>query len=274
MLANKKRKKHRFLTFIIIVIILGVVWWINTFMLTTTEVTIEDNEIHDDITIVQLTDLHGSTFGRDNKALIRRVEKAEPDIVVVTGDMYSAGSERGREVAVNLLGKLAEKYPVYAINGEHDNDNHYFEMLENVGVDVLEYESRDINIGSTTLCLYGITNVYYTPTFDLANEFTLDRSKYNILLAHADNFDAFADFGMDLTICGDTHGGQVRLPWAGALINKGIWFPERLGEEEVGYVKGLFEKDGSHLFVSSGLGNYPVPIRFMNMPEVAVIHLK
>ena len=70
--------------------------------------------------------------------------------------------------------------------------------------------------------LYGITNVYYTDTFDLTNAFTLDQSVYNILLAHITNFEDFADFGMDLSICGDTHGGQVRLPYLGGLINQGL----------------------------------------------------
>ena len=77
---------------------------------------------------------------------------------------------------------------------------------------------------------------------------------------------------MDLSLCGDSHGGQVRLPYLGGLNNRGEWFPERSGTD-ARYVKGLYEEGGKNLFVSGGLGNYPVPVRFLDRPEVAVIRL-
>ncbi len=272
-MKKKKTKKHRgCLTFLTFIILVGGLWWFNTYTVKTTEVTIESHKIKDDIKIVQLTDLHGSQFGPNNQVIISKIDRINPDFIVVTGDMYSSGDNKGRKIAEDLIRKLDEKYDVYAVNGEHDNDNNYLEALRDMGVDVLDYESRDIVIGDTRLCIYGIDNVFYTDTFDLANEFSLEREKYNILLAHIENFNAFAKFGMDLSICGDTHGGQLRLPYVGALINRGIWFPE-LEDGEGRYVKGLFEKEKTKLFVSSGLGNYPVPIRFMNRPEIAVINL-
>lgn len=272
-MKKKKIKKHRgCLTFLTFIILVGGLWWFNTYTVKTTEVTIESHKIKDDIKIVQLTDLHGSQFGPNNQVIISKIDRINPDFIVVTGDMYSSGDNKGRKIAEDLIRKLDEKYDVYAVNGEHDNDNNYLETLRDMGVDVLDYESRDIVIGDTRLCIYGIDNVFYTDTFDLANEFSLEREKYNILLAHIENLNAFAKFGMDLSICGDTHGGQVRLPYVGALINRGIWFPE-LEDGEGRYVKGLFEKEKTKLFVSSGLGNYPVPIRFMNRPEIAVINL-
>ena len=117
-------------------------------------------------------------------------------------------------------------------------------------------------------CALPISNVYYSPTFNLKNAFTLDESRLNILLAHSENMEDFADFGLDLVLCGDTHGGQVRLPYAGALVNNGIWLPELKGRI---YTKGLYAKDDTQLFISSGLGNYPVPLRFLNRPEIAVL---
>ena len=158
----------------------------------TTEVTIESHKIKDDIKIVQLTDLHGSQFGPNNQVIISKIDRINPDFIVVTGDMYSSGDNKGRKIAEDLIRKLDEKYDVYAVNGEHDNDNNYLETLRDMGVDVLDYESRDIVIGDTRLCIYGIDNVFYTDTFDLANEFSLEREKYNILLAHIENFNAFA----------------------------------------------------------------------------------
>lgn len=273
MSKSKKRKPCGCRNFILYCLILAGVWYYGTFTLKTTEVTIETDQIEDPVTIVQLTDLHGAAFGENNKYLFQAIKEANPDFVVVTGDMYTAGDETGRDMAVSLLGRLAKLYPVYSVNGEHDHEGDYEAELTEAGVDVLDYENRDIKVGRTTLRLYGITNVYYTETFDLTNEFELDQRYYNILLAHISNFDAFADFGMDLSLCGDSHGGMVRLPYLGGLNNRGQWFPER-GETDAKYVKGLYEKGDKKLFVSSGLGNYPVPLRFWNRPEIAVIHLQ
>lgn len=272
MSKRKERKRHGFRNFTLYCLILAGIWYFNTFTLKTTEITIESGQIKSPVTIVQLTDLHGASFGENNRYLIERVKTADPDFVAVTGDMYTAGDREGEDTAVRLLSELADMYPVYSVNGEHDNDGDYERKLKQAGVDVLDYESRDIEAGDTVLRLYGITNVYYSDTFDLTNEFVLDESCYNILLAHISNFEDFAGFGMDLSLCGDSHGGQVRIPGLGGLNNRGEWFPE-LGSTDARYVKGLYEENGKKLFVSGGLGNYPVPVRFLNRPEAAVIHL-
>lgn len=243
-----------------------------TYTLKTTEVTIASNKVNSDVTFVQLTDLHGSSFGENNVDLIDRVKKVDPDFIIVTGDMYTHRSEKGEDIAVDLLRTLAKEYKVYSVNGEHDNDKAYEARLTEAGVDVLDYEMRNITVGTTRINLYGITNVYYTPTFDLHNAFRLDKSAYNILAAHIANAGAFDDFGVDLSVCGDSHGGQIRIPYYGAIYNQGTFLPEtKVGD--AAYTKGLYEVGDSKLFISSGLGNYPLPIRFLNRPEIAVIHL-
>ncbi len=274
MSKRRERKRHGCRNFLFFCLLCAGVWFYGTFTLTTTDVTVRSDQISSPVTIVQLSDLHGYSFGEDNKYLIERIKEANPDFIVATGDMFTAGDADGQDVAVELLGRLAKMYPVYSVNGEHDNDDRYEKRLTEAGVDVLEYEWRNITVGSTVLRLYGITNVYYSPTFDLTNEFDLDQGYFNILAAHIANFQPFAEFGMDLSLCGDTHGGQVRLPVAGCVYNGSEWFPEIEGEGDVIYQKGLYEKNGAKLFVSSGLGSYPIPLRFWNRPEVAVIHLE
>lgn len=272
MSSRREKKRHGCRNFILYCLIVLGVWYFGTFTIQTTEVTIESDQIESPVTIVQLTDLHGSSFGENNEYLIDAVKAAEPDFIVATGDLYTAGDEAGQDTAVKLMKDLAELYPVYSVHGEHDNDRDYEARLTEAGVDVLDYEYRDIEVGDSVVRLYGITNVYYTDTFDLTNEFQLDQNYYNILAAHISNFEDFADFGMDLSLCGDSHGGQVRLPYLGGLNNRGEWFPER-GNTDAKYVKGLYSLGDKKLFVSSGLGNYPVPVRFLNRPEIAVIHL-
>ena len=150
-------------------------------------------------------------------------------------------------------------------------------MLKQNGVNVLDYKKEEITINDTKINLYGITNQYYSPTFNLKNEFEINKEEYNILLAHISNFEKFEEFGIDLSLCGDTHGGEIRLPFIGAVINRGIWFPEIRKDIEnidVKCVKGLYKRNDSYLFVSSGLGSYPIGVRLFNRPEIAVIKLK
>ena len=94
----------------------------------------------------------------------------------------------------------------------------------------------------------------------------------SILLAHIPNYAAYKNWGADLIVCGDTHGGMVRLPFLGPLQYNGIWFP-RLTSSQPVYDKGFYEMDGHALYVSSGLGNYPFPVRLFNRPEVSVLTL-
>ncbi len=267
--TKRKTKKNVGLRVLFFCAVVFCLWLFSTFTLKTTKAEIVSNKVKDEITIVQISDLHGFSFGINNSSLIKRIEKCNPDFIAVTGDMYTYQSEEGKTNALKLMKKLAENHTVYYVNGEHDNDEEFNAQLKNNGVHVLDYLYEDIRVGSTDVRVYGIDNVYYSPTFDLNNEFELDNSKYNILLAHVCNKEAFAEFGMDLCLCGDTHGGQVRLPFVGGVYGTAGWFPEM--NDKNAFVKGVHKYENTDFFISSGLGNYPLPIRFMNRPEVAVI---
>ena len=185
--------------------------------------------------------------------------------------------EKGKQIALKLLKELAKSYKVYFVNGEHDCDEKFIQNLKDNEVNVLDYKKETIAIKNTKINLYGITNQYYSATFDLKNAFEINKEEYDILLAHISNFEEFEQFGIDLSLCGDTHGGQVRLPFLGAIINRGIWFPEIVQKGlnvETNYIKGLYSINNSYLYVSSGLGNYPISIRLFNRPEIAVIKLR
>lgn len=97
--------------------------------------------------------------------MIDKIAEAQPDLIAVTGDMYSAGDNAGQATALALLAALADEYPVYYVNGEHDNDEAFHQDLVANGVHVLNYQSEEIVVNETSLCLYGINNMYYSPTF-------------------------------------------------------------------------------------------------------------
>lgn len=260
------------LLFIFIFIVF--IWWFNTFTIKTNHMTIEDSRINDNIVICQISDLHGFQFGKDNKKIIQEISKQNPDIIVATGDMFTfdliSFEPKGKEAALNLLSELVKIAPVYYVSGEHDHDEDFFNQLTINGIHVFNYKEEHITIKNTTLHLYGTNNQYYSDTFDLHNEWSNDDEYFSILLSHLSNFKAFKEFGIDLSLCGDTHGGQVRLPFIGAIYANGNWFADIHGH----YTKGLYEEDGKYLYISSGLGSNPIPLRLFNRPEIAVIHLQ
>jgi uncharacterized protein len=88
----------------------------------------------------------------------------------------------------------------------------------------------------------------------------------NILLSHNPNsFDRAAELGIDLSLAGHTHGGQLSLESAHRGLALGRWeFPS---------LPGWFEKAGSQLYVNRGIGTIGVPIRLGSRPEITVFEL-
>lgn len=175
-------KKKKFIILIIIICAGLIIWYFNTFTIKTNYEIIESEKIVDEITIIQISDLHGSLFGRNKKELIKKIEKEKPDIICVTGDMYTAKDEKGKQIALKLLQELAKSYKVYFVNGEHDCDEKFIQNLKDNEVNVLDYKKEAIAIKNTKINLYGITNQYYSATFDLKNAFEINKEEYNILL--------------------------------------------------------------------------------------------
>ena len=91
---------------------------------------------------------------------------------------------------------------------------------------------------------------------------------YSVLLAHRPELiETYAAYGADLVLSGHAHGGQVRLPFIGALYAPGQGFlPE--------YDSGLYTVGETDMIVSRGLGNSLIPLRVNNRPElvIAVLH--
>lgn len=88
----------------------------------------------------------------------------------------------------------------------------------------------------------------------------------NILMSHnPDTFDRAAELGIDLSLAGHTHGGQVALEFVSPEIA-----PSRLVTP---YVAGWFQKPGGQLYVNRGIGTIGVPMRIGAPPEITVYEL-
>lgn len=274
--AKKADKKSRLWLWILILL---AVWWFSNFTLKTTETSITSSKVSSMVRFAVLSDLHATKHGIKNSTIVQSVTDASPDMVFILGDMYTRKSDWELiQKPIDLTADIVSAgYPVYYVTGEHDTDERYVSELKKAGAHVLSYEEETVEVNGNRIHIMGIDNVYYSPTFDLNTAFTLDESSYNILLAHIPNYEKFADFGADLTLCGDTHGEMARLPFgAGPLYcsEKKIWLPKLLHKEQKIYDKGFFDYEGGTMFITSGIGVYPAPVRFNNRPEVVIMDIR
>ncbi len=196
---------------------------------------------------------------------------------MVTGDMFTStdintNTDETNLVAYKLLKSLSKNHKIIYVSGNHEeNVNNsfyirYLKELKNIGVVFINNDKYNLYKSSGSINVYGIT-YYSSQNNDYLSKIKLDKSKLNILLSHDPiEFPTFASYGFDLTLSGHIHGGIIRLPIVGGLLdpNRKL-FPK--------YDKGIYREGNSHMNVSSGLGNAQIH-RVFNPPKLNVIVLK
>ena len=219
-----------------------------------------------DIKIVHLSDLHGKSFSKGNRALLKKVKAQSPDFIAVTGDIIHKYRQRDISVAVKTVEELVKIAPVYYVSGNHEMRSTAYralkEKLIKAGARVLDDEcERAFGI---TVAGVNCARIKGGKFFGLA-----DGDGFKLLLAHLPQYiDRYALAGYDLTLCGHAHGGQWRIPFT----RIGIYAPGQ----------GLFPKYSGEIHscgnmrqvISRGLGNSECPLRLFNRPEVVVVTIK
>lgn len=269
---KKRKRTFRFVGFA--AVLLAAFWAVNNFCIKVEKTTLLSGKITSPVKIVLVSDLHSSSFGKDNKILKNLIKQQTPDLIFVLGDMYSRFEAERPDKAVEFTTALTSFAPVYFVSGDHDYQDNYFKALEEGGVNVLNFEKSDITVNGNELSIYGIRSEWFSPTFSLNNAFDPAKAdRMNILLAHCPYMDKYTGFeNLDFVFSGDTHGGMIRLPFLGPVYYNGNIFPKITYSGKM-YDKGLYNVDGTQLFVTSGVGNYPLPVRFNNRPEIVVVDL-
>ena len=276
---NKNVRKHKKIKrFFLFIAIIFIVWWFNNFTVKLNYNEIHSPKITSQVRIAVMSDFHAGKYNPKPEKILSKLKKSDPDIVFFLGDMYSRSSTSSEvERAVKLMSDAVKLgSPVYFVPGDHDTSDIYLDELRAAKIHVMDYKNEAINVNGNNIQIYGIDNVYFSPTFDLRNEFTLSDSYFNILMAHIPTYDKYAEFGADLTICGDTHGGIIQLPFAKGPVyynDTKQWLPEISGKRDDVYDKGFFDYSGGTMFITSGLGNHPYPARLNNRPEIAIIDI-
>ncbi len=270
-ITKKKRKKQLLLIGLgLLLIVFIVVGFYNGLRVTRLEyANAKIPAEFDGYKIVQISDLHCAMFGEEQKELIRCIKQEEPDLIVITGDMFDEKRWNYKSLQ-KLLDGISDVAPIYAVTGnnEYDNQGMYDMLTELYGeyeVTLLQDEGVVLKKGEASIYLYGM----YYRNYLSQEHFTLrgEPNQFNILLYHdPSQFEKLYKNGFDLILSGHTHGGVIRLPFVGGLIgNDGKFLPK--------YDYGMFELSSCDMFVSAGLGNMELP-RFYNRPEVVSITLR
>lgn len=221
--------------------------------------------------IAFVSDFHCKEFGNKEEELINSIYEINPDLVVFTGDMID-GNHEDLTPVVDLLSGLSGKYPMYAISGNHESDSdlQFNELLgyyEEYGVIFLDNAQEIITKGNAQIGIYGKPYVGNYYTLEYLKEPNKSLAEFNILLCHdATVFPVMSTIGYNLILSGHTHGGIIRIPFIGGLINNnGGLFAE--------YDSGLYTKRNSTLISSRGLGDARIP-RFYNRSELICVTLR
>lgn len=203
--------------------------------------------------------------------------------------------------SLSLMKRLTGIAPVYFVQGNHElrlayydelqeYDRKFRQEMERAGVRFLHNGSADPladreESGESGVLLRGLELPmdYYkkfkrTPLRQEELKKMLgeaDRGSYTVLMSHIPvYFRQYAEWGADLSLCGHTHGGLMRLPVIGGVMGtRPNLFPKYSGGQYFCAAKTKEENHLSCMILTCGLGMHTLPIRIFNPGEISVIRL-
>ena len=227
-------------------------------------------EAFDGFRILHLSDLHIEGMIDKGQALQATLSTLQYDLCVLTGDFrfrtYGAYDKTLR-LMENLVKTIHAPFGITGILGNHD----WLEMvpgLEQAGIRMLLNETQALEKGSEAIWLLGLDDMHYYETGDLEKAVNgAPADAVRILLVHSPEIipEAFAA-GMDLYLCGHSHGGQICLPGGIPIITH-----SRCARS---YKAGPWQHESMRGYTSRGVGTSLFPIRLCCQPEIIIHTLK
>lgn len=279
-MLNRKCRKILFIVVITILLVVWIVW--GNITVGITHYTVASDRMpasFDHYKIVVVSDVHNAEFGVNNSWIIHQIEKEDPDIIAITGDLVDS-SKTDIEIAGKLVQQLTEVAPCYYVTGNHEAWlGSQYQELETILVDesvvILHDCAIPLTKGDETIQLAGLDDPAFADIDSSIQTSMLEtklrnmnlNDSYCVLLSHRpEAFSAYVTENIDLVLSGHAHGGQFRLPFVGGIIapNQGL-FPK--------YDAGMYSENNTTMIVSRGIGNSIIPVRFNNRPEIVSVEL-
>ncbi|MBE7119332.1 metallophosphoesterase [Bacillus cereus] len=224
--------------------------------------------------IIQFSDLHlGYYFSLQHLSqIVFKINAEKPDIVLFTGDLidnYQTYTET--PFVASILRNIEAPFGKFSIYGNHDHGGYGTEYYDHImiesGFQLLKNKEKRIRLlDNSEISIFGIDDILLgKPKI----EETLRRAQqniYTIVLVHEpDIASQIAKYPINLQLSGHSHGGQVQLPFLGAIITPAL---------AKHYIEGFYTIRDLTLYVNRGLGRTRVPFRFMAKPEITLFTLQ
>lgn len=218
-----------------------------------------------DIRIVHLTDLHIDPSLSDfYEQAFSAAEEHEPDLVFLTGDFVS---DPDALPALREVLRPLGKYGTFAVLGNHDywvDADGVSATVREAGITLLTNESTTISLDGGIIRISGLDYPWDRSVKDVPAP---EPGELHLVLSHTpDNIYRLSRTGADAVFSGHYHAGQVRVPLVGSVV-----VPSVYGRR---FDHGHFVLDGTHLFVSAGLGAANPPFRMYCQPDLFVVDVK
>lgn len=270
--SRQKRAKGIFnASFVILIfasIIIGTISALHKPIIKNIDITLPN--LKQNLTLVQISDIHIGGFLDTEflKEVVDSINTLNPDIVVITGDLIDIDPNL-IEQKLSSLNDIKSKFGTYFVAGNHEYYMGIEKSLENLGklkLNVLE--NKSLEVGGVNIVgvndFSGYRYGFYQPDFDKAIK-DIDKQKPTILLSHQpkmiENLSDEDLSKLDLILCGHTHAGQI-FPFSilVKIVHK--------------YLYGMYQKNNTKIYVTSGTGFWGPPIRFLTSGEIVKFNLK
>ena len=226
--------------------------------------------------VLHITDLHIERWTRREDDVLRIVNETKPDLIVISGDYVNLSYNKDPEtqqLVHQLLSQLSAPFGVYATLGSPPVDlrENILPIFEDLDITLMRNNWEVIDFGDgRKLTLLGMDCTHHIPTDEARLAHLMSQAPNDLpqlFLYHSPELmPQAAAQGIDLYLCGHTHGGQVRLPIIGPLLTS-----SQLGRR---FVMGHYHLGRTHLYVSRGIGleGMSAPrVRFMAPPEMTLV---
>jgi predicted MPP superfamily phosphohydrolase len=244
----------------------------------------------DGLRIVQLSDLHIGDFMP--RAAIRRAvalaNTVQADLAVLTGDLITDDRDP-LEDCIAELSRLRAPLGIWGCHGNHERsagvEVRAQALFQRYGMHLLRQQCAEVSWRGGRFNLIGVDNQRERSSMLRGIEALVRRDIPNILLSHNPNtFARAAELGIELSLAGHTHGGQIHF----ALGNR-QWSPACFITP---FVAGLYRLPLGHeahtagsevtprrptsafLYVNRGLGTFGLPVRLGVPPEITLLTLR
>jgi predicted MPP superfamily phosphohydrolase len=230
----------------------------------------------DGLRIAVISDIHVDNWFITEKKLrtiVERTNQQQPDLIVILGDYMSSNGWVTHRVEPEVFGPILKDLHaplgVYSVLGNHDwwySGVKVRRGLEQNGIKVLENEAAQVDVRGTSLWLVGLADLWTRPQRISETVAKAPEGQPVIVLTHNPDIFPKVPQRVQLVLAGHTHGGQVRFPIIGSVVQSSDY-----GDR---WERGDVFEDNHHLFVTSGIGTSIVPVRFGLPPEIVILTLK